>query len=81
MVQRTVRHFYVVRLGITAERIRDKIAASKKKGFWMGATLPLGKTNANGPDVLGHQRSLLADDTACHFRRPTRLKLDTGQAK
>jgi site-specific DNA recombinase len=27
---------------VTAERIRDKIAASKKKGLWMGATRPLG---------------------------------------
>ena len=27
---------------VTAERIRDKIAASKKKGLWMGGCLPLG---------------------------------------
>ncbi len=27
---------------VTAERIRDKIAASKKKGMWMGGTPPLG---------------------------------------
>ncbi len=27
---------------VTAERIRDKIAASKKKGLWMGASVPLG---------------------------------------
>ena len=27
---------------VTAERIRDKIAASKRKGLWMGGTLPLG---------------------------------------
>ena len=27
---------------ITAERIRDKIAASKKKGMWMGGQVPLG---------------------------------------
>ncbi|MDU8945963.1 recombinase family protein [Ovoidimarina sediminis] len=27
---------------VTAERIRDKIAASKRKGLWMGATVPLG---------------------------------------
>ncbi len=29
---------------VTAERIRDKIAASKKKGLWMGGTVPLGYT-------------------------------------
>lgn len=27
---------------VTAERIREKIAASKKKGLWMGGNLPLG---------------------------------------
>ena len=27
---------------ITGERIRDKIAASKKKGMWMGGLVPLG---------------------------------------
>ena len=27
---------------VTAERIRDKIAASKKKGLWMGGNPPLG---------------------------------------
>jgi hypothetical protein len=28
--------------GVTGERIRDKIAASKKKGMWMGGVAPLG---------------------------------------
>ena len=32
---------------VTAERIRDKIAASKKKGMWMGGTVPIGY-DANG---------------------------------
>ncbi len=32
---------------VTAERIRDKIAASKKKGLWMGGNVPLGY-QANG---------------------------------
>mgnify|MGYP006174276281 CR=1 FL=1 len=27
---------------VIGERIRDKIAASKKKGLWMGGTLPIG---------------------------------------
>src|SRR5262249_49509792 len=27
---------------VTGERIRDKIAASKRKGLWMGGTVPLG---------------------------------------
>ena len=36
---------------VTGERIRDKIAASKQKGMWMGGTPPLG--------YEGHQRSLI----------------------
>src|ERR1700738_1234214 len=27
---------------VTSERIRDKIAASKQKGMWMGGLVPLG---------------------------------------
>jgi DNA invertase Pin-like site-specific DNA recombinase len=27
---------------VTGERIRDKVAASKKKGIWMGGIVPLG---------------------------------------
>ena len=27
---------------ITGERIRDKVAASKRKGIWMGRAVPLG---------------------------------------
>ena len=27
---------------VTGERIRDKIAASKRKGMWMGGLVPLG---------------------------------------
>lgn len=39
---------------VTGERIRDKIAASKKKGMWMGGFAPIGY----GP----HERSLAIDD-------------------
>lgn len=34
---------------VTAERIRDKIAASKRKGLWMGGTLPLGYDTPGDP--------------------------------
>ena len=40
---------------VTAERIRDKIAASKKKGLWMGGTIPIGY-QAEG-------RTLVIDET------------------
>ena len=42
---------------VTGERIRDKIAASKKKGMWMGGTLPLGYDKP----VAG-SRTLLVND-------------------
>jgi len=32
---------------VTGERIRDKIAASKKKGLWMGGVVPLGYRGEN----------------------------------
>lgn len=56
---------------VTAERIRDKIAASKKKGMWMGGTVPLGyqvrerKLIAKEPEA-GFVRSL--------FERYTQLR-------
>ena len=34
---------------VTGERIRDKIAASKRRGMWMGGTVALGY------DVSGHR--------------------------
>lgn len=34
---------------VTVERIRDKIAASKKKGLWMGGCLPLGYERHSDP--------------------------------
>jgi site-specific DNA recombinase len=35
---------------VTAERIRDKITASKKKGMWMGGMVPLGYDRDAGND-------------------------------
>ncbi len=38
---------------VTGERIRDKIAASKARGMWMGGTIPLGYDRpASGPRTL-----------------------------
>ena len=36
---------------VTAERIRDKIAASKAKGMWMGGCLPLGYDSDPDPNA------------------------------
>jgi DNA invertase Pin-like site-specific DNA recombinase len=41
---------------VTAERIRDKIAASRKKGMWMGGTVPVGYRVEN--------RKLVIDEAA-----------------
>ena len=38
---------------VTAERIRDKIAASKKRGLWMGGVPPLGYDPHPDPKVRG----------------------------
>jgi hypothetical protein len=37
---------------VTGERIRDKIAASKKKGMWMGGHVPLGYRSEDGKLVV-----------------------------
>ena len=46
---------------VTAERIRDKIAASKRKGMWMGGRIPLGYKLAD--------RKLLVDEESADFFR------------
>ena len=39
---------------VTGERIRDKIAASKRKGMWMGGSIPIG--------YVPHERTLKIDE-------------------
>ena len=56
---------------VTGERIRDKIAASKKKGMWMGGFAPIG--------YLPHERTLVIDETnAQRIRDAFQLYLDLG---
>ena len=56
---------------VTGERIRDKIAASKKKGMWMGGFAPIG--------YLPHERTLVVDEAnAQRIRDVFRLYLDLG---
>ena len=56
---------------ITGERIRDKIAASKKKGMWMGGTPPMGY------DVV--ERQLVVNETDANtIRRIFALYLEEG---
>lgn len=59
---------------VTAERIRDKIAASKKKGLWMGGYVPLGYNasgrtltiNASESDTIGTIYRLYEEHRALH---------------
>ncbi len=37
---------------VTGERIRDKIAASKRKGIWVGGSVPLGYESRNKKLVI-----------------------------
>jgi site-specific DNA recombinase len=59
---------------VTGERIRDKIAASKRKGMWMGGTVPLGY------DVNGRQ--LIINETeAQQVRQIYRRYLELGSVR
>jgi DNA invertase Pin-like site-specific DNA recombinase len=42
---------------VTGERIRDKIAASKRKGMWMGGNVPLGYDRSQGKLVINPEES------------------------
>lgn len=42
---------------VTAERIRDKIAASKKKGMWMGGLVPLGYDGKDRTLIINAEES------------------------
>src|SRR5438105_15190416 len=46
---------------VTGERIRDKIAASKKKGLWMGGFVPFG--------YRPHERTLIIDEPEAQIVR------------
>ena len=45
---------------VTGERIRNKVAASKKKGMWMGGRIPLGYEVADRKLIYQFQRSRTA---------------------
>ncbi len=56
---------------VTGERIRDKIAASKKKGLWMGGTVPLGYRAAGRTLEIVEEEADLVRDI---FRRYLELR-------
>ena len=57
---------------VTGERIRDKIAASKAKGMWMGGVVPLGYR-------VEDRALLVVDDHAAIIRGLFRRCLEAGQ--
>ena len=59
---------------VTAERIRDKIAASKKKGMWMGGVPPLGYDVEN-------KRLIVNGAEADVVRQLFRLYLEIGNVR
>jgi site-specific DNA recombinase len=46
---------------VTGERIRNKIAVSKRKGMWMGGVVPLGY------DLMDHQLILNPEEAEMTF--------------
>ena len=60
---------------VTAERIRDKLAASKKKGLWMGGLVPLGYDRHPDPK----EQTLTINHTeAATVRNVFKIYLETG---
>ena len=57
---------------VIGERIRDKIAASKKKGMWMGGVPPLGYRAQDGKLVIDRERG---GNRALHFSPLCRTRL------
>jgi DNA invertase Pin-like site-specific DNA recombinase len=47
---------------VTGERIRDKIAASKRKGMWMGGSIPLGYDVKQRKLVVNQQEAKVVNE-------------------
>jgi site-specific DNA recombinase len=57
---------------VTAERIRDKIAASKARGMWMGGTPPLGyRPDGRTLAIVDKDAALIRDIFACYLELGT----------
>jgi DNA invertase Pin-like site-specific DNA recombinase len=56
---------------VTGERIRDKIAASKAKGIWMGGTIPLGYDAVDRKLIVNTDDAKMVQDL---FHRYIRLR-------
>ncbi|MCP4560329.1 MAG: recombinase family protein [Bosea sp.] len=56
---------------VIGERVRDKVAASRRKGLWMGGTVPLGYRNA-------HKKLAIDEQEAAQVRQIFALYLELG---
>ena len=56
---------------VIGERVRDKVAASRRKGLWMGGTVPLGYRNQ-------HKRLVVDEAEAAQVNRIFALYLELG---
>ena len=54
---------------VTGERIRDKVAASKRKGMWMGGTIPLGYDVRERELVVNEAEAATVRDVFDHYIR------------
>ena len=66
-----LREGYEFEREVTAERIRDKIAASKRKGMWMGGLPPLGYDNVDKKLVINEKEAETGRDSG---KRPETTK-------
>ncbi len=62
---------------VTSERIRDKIAASKRKGLWVGGPLPLRQCTGARPPGTEHPNQIKTARNGCD---PGRRSLRPGLA-
>jgi DNA invertase Pin-like site-specific DNA recombinase len=64
---------------VTSERIRDKIAASKRKGLWVGGNLPLGYKIMDGKiAVVEEEAELVRSNLPAIFGTWKRQRTATG---
>lgn len=59
---------------VTAERIRDKIAASKQKGMWMGGTVPFGYRVEN-------RKLIIVEEEAEIIRKAMKRYIELGSVR
>ena len=64
---------------VTSERIRDKIAASKKKGLWMGGRVPLGYDARDRQLVVNEQEAELVRHIFARYQALGSVRLLKGE--